>query len=133
MGRVVLDTSILIAIEKGQIHGGSIFESKNKFFLPEMAVAEFLVGIELSTNQQRRDKRLRFLKDFEKLTSPVIFDRAHALAFANLAAQARKSGKPRGQVDLAIAASAFTLEAVLYTRDSKGKFDQLIGLTVKEF
>lgn len=133
MGRVVLDTSILIAIERGQLKGHAIFESGNKFLLPEIVVAEFLVGIELSTNQQRRDNRLRFLKDFEALCTPVLFDRDHSLAFANLAAQSRNSGKPRGKMDLAIAASAVVLDAVLYTRDTKGKFDKLIGLTVKEF
>jgi tRNA(fMet)-specific endonuclease VapC len=133
MGRVVLDTSVLIAIERGQLQGGEIFKPENKYFLPELAVAEFLVGKELTTSQRHKANRLKFLRDFESLCSPLDFDREHAHNLAKLIAQTKLLGRPRGSLDLAIAASAMTLDAVLYTRDARGRFNQLIGLNVKEF
>lgn len=133
MGRVVLDTSILIALEKQHLSLKDLFNKDLHVFLPEVAVGEYLVGTELSTNPKFKEKRLAFLRTIEDFSELVVFNREHAQNFAKLVAQAKLLGRPRGSLDLAIAASAVTLDAVLYTRDSKGKFDQLIGLTVKEF
>jgi len=133
LGRVVLDTSILIALEKQQLSLKELFNKDVNVYLPEVAVGEYLVGIELSTNPKFKEKRLSFLRTIEDFSELVVFNREHAQNFAKLVAQAKLLGRPRGSLDLAIAASAVTLDAVLYTRDSKGKFDQLIGLTVKEF
>jgi predicted nucleic acid-binding protein len=133
MGRVVLDTSILIALEKQQLSLKELFNKDQNIYLPEVAVGEYLVGSELSTNPKFKEKRLAFLRTIEDFSELVVFNREHAHNFAKLVAQAKLLGRPRGSLDLAIAASAVTLDAVLYTRDSKGKFDQLIGLTVKEF
>lgn len=133
MGRVVLDTSILIALEKQHLSLKDLFNKDLNVYLPEVAVGEYLVGTELSTNPKFKEKRLAFLRTIEDFSELVVFNREHAQNFAKLVAQAKLLGRPRGSLDLAIAASAVTLDAVLYTRDSKGKFDQLIGLTVKEF
>ena len=133
MGRVVLDTSILIALEKQDLSLKELFNKDLNVYLPEVAVGEYLVGTELSTNPKFKEKRLAFLRTIEDFSELVVFNREHAQNFAKLVAQAKLLGRPRGSLDLAIAASAVTLDAVLYTRDSKGKFDQLIGLTVKEF
>jgi len=133
LGRVVLDTSILIALEKQHLSLKELFNKDLHVFLPEVAVGEYLVGTELSTNPKFKEKRLAFLRTIEDFSELVVFNREHAQNFAKLVAQAKLLGRPRGSLDLAIAASAVTLDAVLYTRDSKGKFDQLIGLTVKEF
>jgi predicted nucleic acid-binding protein len=133
MGRVVLDTSILIALEKQHLSLKDLFNKDLNVYLPEVAVGEYLVGSELSTNPKFKEKRLAFLRTIEDFSELVVFNREHAQNFAKLVAQAKLLGRPRGSLDLAIAASAVTLDAVLYTRDSKGKFDQLIGLTVKEF
>jgi predicted nucleic acid-binding protein len=133
LGRVVLDTSILIALEKQQLSLKELFNKDQNIYLPEVAVGEYLVGSELSTNPSFKEKRLAFLRTIEDFSELVVFNREHAQNFAKLVAQAKLLGRPRGSLDLAIAASAVTLDAVLYTRDSKGKFDQLIGLTVKEF
>ena len=133
MGRVVLDTSILIALEKQDLSLKELFNKDLNVYLPEVAVGEYLVGTELSTNPKFKEKRLAFLRTIEDFSELVVFNREHAQNFAKLVAQAKLLGRPRGSLDLAIAASAVTLDAVLYTRDSKEKFDQLIGLTVKEF
>jgi len=133
LGRVVLDTSILIALEKQDLSLKELFNKDLNVYLPEVAVGEYLVGTELSTNPKFKEKRLAFLRTIEDFSELVVFNREHAQNFAKLVAQAKLLGRPRGSLDLAIAASAVTLDAVLYTRDSKGKFDQLIGLTVKEF
>jgi predicted nucleic acid-binding protein len=133
LGRVVLDTSILIALEKQQLSLKELFNKDLNIYLPEVAVGEYLVGSELSTNPKIKEQRLAFLRTIEDFSELVVFNREHAQNFAKLVAQAKLLGRPRGSLDLAIAASAVTLDAVLYTRDSKGKFDQLIGLTVKEF
>jgi tRNA(fMet)-specific endonuclease VapC len=133
LGRVVLDTSILIALEKQHLSLKELFNKDLNVYLPEVAVGEYLVGTELSTNPSFKEKRLAFLRTIEDFSELVVFNREHAQNFAKLVAQAKLLGRPRGSLDLAIAASAVTLDAVLYTRDSKGKFDQLIGLTVKEF
>ena len=133
MGRVVLDTSILIALERQALPIDSVLTPTLEVFVPEVAIAEFLVGIELTNSAAHKLRRLAFLQTVEAFSKPVHFDRAHAHNFAKLVAQSKVLGKPRGSIDLAIAASAVTLDAVLYTSDVKGRFDQLIGLAVKEF
>ena len=133
MGRVVLDTSILIALERQELLMKDVFKKENEYLLPEMTVAEYLIGHELSTNPKFKAQRLSFLDVLEQFSVPVKFDRQHASAFARLAAQARQQGKPRGNIDMAIAASAVARDAILYTRDSKARFADLLGVTVKEF
>ncbi len=133
MGRVVLDTSMLIALEKQSLDIQVLISKDLEVFVPELAVAEYLVGVELTTSSARKTMRLAFLQTIEDFTKPVTFDREHAHNLAKLIAQTKLLGRPRGSIDLAVAASAVTLDATLYTRDSRGKFDQLIGLNVKEF
>lgn len=133
MGRVVLDTSILIDLERGRLPLKTIFNPTDDYFVSEIAIAEFLVGIELSSSQKFRERKYKFLEELEEIITTKPFDRDHASEYAKLTAQSTREGIVRGTYDLAIAACAVHLAAVLYTRDKRARFDKLLGLTVKEF
>lgn len=132
MGRVVLDTSVLIALERNQLEPDQVFSTENEYFVPEIAVAEYLVGVENCNVQEVRQRRLAFLNAVEELATSTPFSRADSAEFARQAAHSKSVGSPREKFDLAIAASAIRLNAVLYTRDKAAKFSELHGLTVKE-
>ncbi len=133
MARVVLDTSVLVAIDRDPAVIDTLLRPECEYFLPEIVVAEFLVGVELAQSTEEKANKLAKLHAFEKLVSLVNFGRAEARAYAFFAAAAKRSGTPRTNFDLAIAASAFVLDAKLQTSDRAAKFEELPGVTVSYF
>jgi predicted nucleic acid-binding protein len=133
MGRVVLDTSVLIAIDRNPAMIVKLLEAGEEYFLPEIVVAEYLVGVELALTPEQKTSKLAKLEVFEKFVSPLSFGRAEAKAYSIFAAVSRRSGTPRTNFDIAIAASALVLDAKLKTSDRAAKFEELPGITVSYF
>lgn len=114
---VVLDTSVLIAAEKGRIDMPAFAKahSQQNFFITSVTAAELLLGVERANPASRRTKRSAFV---EKIltTFPIIeYDlniaRRHSVLWAKLAA----SGKIIGPYDMIIAASALEYDHSLAT------------------
>ena len=133
MGRVVLDTSVLIAIDRDPAMIGKLLRADEQYFVPEVAVAEYLVGAELSSSPELKANKLAKLEAFETLVSVVNFGRPEAKAYAIFSAASKRSGTPRTNFDIAIAASALVLDAKLKTSDRSAKFEELPGITVSYF
>jgi predicted nucleic acid-binding protein len=133
MGRVVLDTSVLIAIDRDPAMIGKLLQAEEEYFVPEIAVAEYLVGAELASSPEKKANKLAKLEAFEKLVSVVNFGRPEAKAYALFSAASKRSGTHRTNFDMAIAASAFVLDAQIRTSDRAAKFEELPGITVSYF
>ena len=123
---VILDTSILIASERGQLDLEAVIGDDDPA-LAAITAMELLVGVERSAGA-RRDARALLTEDFcaalpiEGYTLKVA--RMHAL----LHHQVGKVGLPRGPFDLIIAATAGATGRTLLTIDAKAGFEKLPGV-----
>ena len=126
---MILDTSILIASERGKLDLTTIIGHDDPA-LAAITATELLVGVERSEGQQRDDRAL-LTEDYccalliEDYTLKVA--RMHAL----LDSHVRKIGLPRGPFDLFIAATAGATGRTLLTADAAAGFDELPGATAE--
>ena len=132
MGRCVLDTSVLIALERLQLESSEIFERDEDVLVPSIAIAEYLVGLHLSTNARERELITRNLEALERCSTILEFGEKEAKAFSILQAEAFKSGRGRSDFDLAMAAHAVVEDAILVTRDKNARLSELTGVVTRE-
>ena len=117
--RGLLDTSVFIAQEDDRPLGP----------LPEAAaisvitLAELHLGVLMADDPTIRAQRLRTLSAVRSLFEPLPIDTGIAEVFAELAAQARQSGRRPKIMDTWIAATAVALDLPLYTQD-----DDFLGI-----
>lgn len=93
----------------------------NDFFITTITVAEILYGLEILAAGKRRDKLCAqaegmFAEDFRGRI--LTFDEQAARAFAQVAADRRRQGRPIAELDAQIAAVARVHGATLATRNS---------------
>jgi hypothetical protein len=91
------------------------------FFVTTMTMAEILFGVELLPRGKRHDNMLvqalaTFAEDFAGRILP--FDEDAARAFAAIAANRRRQGRPITDLDAQIAAIARSRGAILATRNT---------------
>ena len=132
MGRCVLDTSVLIAIERQHLKTTEIIRRDEDVLVPSIAIAEYLVGLHLSTNPRERELITRNLEALERSSTILEFGEKEAKAFAILQSEAFKSGRGRSDFDLAIAAHAVVEDAILVTRDKNARLSELTGVVTRE-
>jgi tRNA(fMet)-specific endonuclease VapC len=99
--RLILDTNVLIAYERGTIDRSSLDD--DELAIASVSVAEYRVGIELADTASRAAERVL--------------------------AHVRRSGSPRGAHDLIIAAHAAETGRTILSRDAKARFGELPGVT----
>lgn len=125
--RLILDTGVLIAYERATINR-AIYD-EDDLAIAAVTVTEFRVGIELADTAERAAQRSRrlavLLADLEILD----YTDATATRHAQLLAQIRRSGRPRGAHDLIIAAHAAETGRCIVSLDTKAKFGDLEGVT----
>jgi predicted nucleic acid-binding protein len=107
--RAILDTSVLLAPDVPRIDAD--------LSISVASLAELHFGVLVARDSQRRAERLRRLTLLERRFSALPIDDAVARSYGQLAAAVTAFGRqPRARVmDLLIAATARTHEAVLYT------------------
>ena len=133
-----LDTTFLIDLSRR--HGGrrararkklkELVASGEQFSTTRFAVAELYVGVFRSRDRERERKAVRtVLTGLEILE----FDAAAARAFGHLTARLQELGRPVGDMDVLIAATALTGgERVLVTRNPT-HYESIPGITVAEY
>lgn len=125
--RLILDTGVLIAYERATIDRTAFDE--DDLAIAAVTVAEFRVGIELADTAERAAQRSRrlalLLTDLEILE----YTDATATRHAQLMAQIRRSGRPRGAHDLIVAAHAAETGRTVVSLDTKARFGDLAGVT----
>jgi tRNA(fMet)-specific endonuclease VapC len=125
--RLILDTNVLIAYEKGIIDRAAFDE--DELAIAAVSVAEYRVGIELADTPERAAERARALAAITSAIDVMDYTTATAALHGRLLAHVRRSGAPRGAHDLIIAAHAAETGRTVVSKDAKARFNNLPGVT----
>lgn len=116
---ILIDSSVLIAAERGQLHLDKLLEAHpdDDVAIAAIAVSELLHGVHRLANAVRR-ARTQTLVDQLLARLPVVpFDLDVARVHAMLSAELRSKGTAVGAHDLLSAATAVHLGAAAATRE----------------
>ena len=102
--RLILDTNILIAYERGTMDRSSLDD--DELAIASVSVAEYRVGIELADTASRAAERARALVAIMSAVDVLDYTQATATHHGRLLAHVPRSGSPRCPHDLIIAAHA---------------------------
>lgn len=129
MERLILDTSVLIAIERGRLDTAEVIDSKDDIAISAVTAAELLMGVELASKGHQR-QRLRAVEATLEQLAIEPYDLECARAHAKLLTYTRQAGAARGAYDLLIAATALARSRTVVTADLRG-FQDLPGLKAR--
>ena len=125
---ILLDTNIVVAFLNGD---NSILkrikDEIDRIALSSLVVAELDYGAKVS---QRAKDNLEKLYRFVDVVQVVPFDIESAKIFGSIKSKLRNIGKPTGEVDVLIAATAMAHKATLVTANRK-HFENIEGLKVE--
>ena len=121
--RLILDTNVLIAYERGTLDRTLLDD--DELAIAAVTVAEYRVGIELADTVARAADRARALAAIVSAVDVLDYTDATAAHHARLIAHARRAGTPRGAHDLIIAAHAAETGRIILSRDAKARFGDL--------
>ncbi len=124
--RLILETTVLIAYERGTIDRSAL--DNDELAVAAVSIAEYRVGIELSDTAARAADRARALAVIASAIDILDYTESTAAHHARLIAHVRKLGKPRGAHDLIIAAHAVETDRVVLSRDAAARFGDLPGV-----
>jgi predicted nucleic acid-binding protein len=124
--RLILDTNMLIAYERGTIDRLALDE--DDLAIASVSVAEYRVGIEMADTAERAAERARALTAITSAVNVLDYTDATAAHHGRLLAHARRSGTTRGAHDLIIAAHAAETGRAILSRDTKARFGDLPGV-----
>lgn len=128
--RLILDTNVLIAYERGTMDRSSLDE--DELAIASVTVAEYRVGIELADTTDRAAERARALASITSAVDVLDYTQATAAHHGRLVAHVRRSGTPRGAHDLIIAAHAAETGRTIVSRDARARFGSLPGVDATE-
>ena len=125
---ILLDTNMVIAFFNGnKAVLQRIYADVDRIALSSLAVAELDYGAKAS---QKAKENLEKLHRFVDIVQVVPFDIECAKIFGTIKSKLRKLGKPTGEMDALIAATAMAHKAVLVTGNRK-HFKNIEGLKVE--
>jgi predicted nucleic acid-binding protein len=124
--RLILDTNVLIAYERGTIDRSALRE--DELSIAAITLAEYRVGIEMADSVERAATRSRWLDVVLAEVEVLEYTRRTADHHARLLAHIRRTGQPRGAHDLIIAAHAAETGRTIVSRDEKARFENLPGV-----
>ncbi|MFI5757371.1 PIN domain-containing protein [Streptomyces sp. NPDC051569] len=131
MERVILDTGVLIAAERGRVSlSAHLRQSNDDVCVSAVTAAELLQGVELADGRTR-EKRQAFIEGVLALVPVEEYTLEVARIHARLLAHVRREGRPRGAHDLIIAATAAATARTVVTLDAKARFGDLPGVSVR--
>jgi tRNA(fMet)-specific endonuclease VapC len=124
--RVILDTGVLAAIERGKLDVEAVLGADDAA-IATITAMELLVGVERADDAHRQARA----EHVEALLSslPVEpYNLSVARVHARLAVEAMSSGRPRSGYDMIIAATAAATNRTLLTTDASAGFGELKGV-----
>ena len=127
--RLIVDTNVLIAYERGTIDRAAL--DADELAIAALTIAEYRVGIELADSASRAADRARTLAAILSTVDVLDYTEATAVQHARLLAHVRRSGTPRSAHDLIIAAHAAQTGRTVLTRDVQARFGGLPGVLVE--
>jgi len=127
----VVDSSVLIAVERGQLDPATLADEDDAEQLAMSAItaSELLHGVHRLKSAVKRARASRFVEGAIATISVIDFDLDVARVHAELDAELAASGTSIGEADLMIAASAVWLDYRVATRDLRS-FPKIKGLRV---
>ena len=129
MARLILDTSLLIAAERGLLDLRRIVVPDDDVAIAAVTAAELLVGVELADGR-RRPRRRRTVESLLAALPLEPYDLQVARVHGRYLAHSRRSGRTRSSHALIVAATAGARDRSVVTMDERG-FSDLPGLTVR--
>ena len=130
MARIILDTCLLISVERGRIALEDLIQPEDDAVIAAVTAAELLTGVERADSDSVRQRRQAFA-DAILATLPVVeYTLETARAHARLLAYVQRDGRPRGAHDLLIAATSVATARQLRSTDGKAKFGDLPGVHI---
>ena len=126
--RLILDTNILIAYERGTIDRTALDD--DELAVAAVSIAEYRVGIELADDAARAADRARALTAITSVVDVLDYTEATAAHHARLIAHVRRAGTPRGAHDLIIAATAKAFDRTVVSAD-RSAFTNLPGVEMR--
>ena len=127
MERLILDTSAVIALERGIAGATDVLSDDADVAISAITATELFVGIELANDRQRQ-RRSTLVDGLINRVEVLPYDLEVAHHHASLLAHTRRAGQPRGAHDLQIAATARATDRTLITTDTTA-FSDLPGVT----
>lgn len=126
---VVLDTSVLIAAEKGRLDLPLLFSAigEESVVIAAITAFELLHGVERAGAPDVQARRSRYVEWILNNIGVVAFGISEARAYARLRAQLSVQGQPIGPYDLLVAATALSLGFSLATLKQE-EFNRVPGL-----
>ncbi len=124
--RLILDTTALIAFERGSIDQGALDD--DALAVAAVSIAEYRVGIELADSPSRSGERSRALAAIIATIDVLDYTEHTAQHHGRLLAHVRRLGVPRGAHDLIIAAHAAETGRAVLSLDAKARFADLPGV-----
>lgn len=129
MNAVLLDTSALIALERGTEIEKDILENASNFLLPTIVIAEFLQTAHKSSAPRKLlSQREALLEKLQTFVTVTEFDEASSRIYAKLWARLSDLGKPKSVIDLQLAALAKRHKAQVVSLDARADFEFLVRL-----
>jgi len=129
---VILDTSILIEAERGQLDIDEFIGGREQepFGLSVITIAELLHGVYRANSSKRRLKRSAYVEKVIELFPVYPFDIPTARIYADIWAHLRERGIQIGAHDLIIGTTALTLGFSVATFN-KRHFERIEGLKIE--
>ena len=125
---ILLDTNVVVAFLNGNnLILKNIKEEINRIALSSLVVAELDYGAKAS---DRAKENLEKLYRFIDVVQVLPFDIECAKIFGTIKSKLRKIGKPTGEVDAFIVATAMVYKATLVTVNRK-HFENIEGLKIE--
>jgi len=125
-----LDTNIVVAY----LNGNETAAARLKDSLPEVAISalvlgELLYGARASARAAENVERLRQIL---QVVDVADFDRASAEAYSRLRLALKQKGRPTGEIDALIAATAIANDAILVTHNTR-HFENIETLRLEDW
>lgn len=126
--RLILDTGILIAVERGKLTIDHVIDEDDDMAVAAITVAELMVGVELA-DEDHRQRRQDLVDDLLSAMPIEPYGHGTVRAHARLLAHVKRAGKPRGAHALIIAATAVATGRSVLTPDSAADWTDLPGVS----
>ncbi len=129
MTRLLFDTTFLIDAERSGDDLDAVLDDEDDVAIAAVTVAELRVGA-LLAGRSRRSTRTAYVDDIVATVPVLGYDLVVAEAHAELLAEVRSQGRPRGAHDLIIAATARASGRTVLSADGTA-FSDLPGVEVR--
>lgn len=131
MARLILDTGVLIAMDRGTVDLSEVIGDDDNVAVAAIVIAEYLTGVAGQTNPAKQASARSFLTEFRAIVPCIPYDDAIAEVHAELLTFVRSTGTLRGAHDLIIASTARATGRELITTDRRARFDELPGVEAR--